>query len=162
MSEFDLYLCCRTPRGQPCSYRDWLGAASRWGYTLAGKRPGPGGPDGYRLQWEGTQSKLSTQSKRLLCDEQMQPCLPALCVGLSPSSPLGRKPPLAQSSMGLTWSSGLSDSQGGNVFSARVLAIWAGQRRHWIRILSACHHLIFNNYKGHKPAEAKWQKCHSL
>lgn len=48
---------------------------------------------------------------------------PAVCVGLSPSSPLGKKPPFAQSSMGLTWSSGLSESQGEKVFSARILAI---------------------------------------
>lgn len=58
------------------------------------------------------------------CDSPVPlPCSPAVCVGLSPSSPLGWKPSLAQSSMGLTWSSGLSDSQGGNVFSARILAI---------------------------------------
>lgn len=63
-------------------------------------------------------------------DMTLLPCSPAVCVGLRPSSPLGWKPPLAQSSMGLTWSSGLSDSQGGNFFSARILAICERERRH--------------------------------
>lgn len=58
-----------------------------------------------------------------------------MCVGLSPSSPLGRKPPLAQSSMGLIWSSGLSELQGEKDFSARILAICGGQEElSWVKV----------------------------
>lgn len=117
-----------TPQGQPCSYRNWLWAALNWENIRAGKRQTPGGLEGYHLP-EDTQKDQFKRQKILYVNSTSQSpilllCAPALWTGLSPSSPLGRKPPLAQSSMGLTWSSGLSDSQGGNVFSARVLAIW--------------------------------------
>lgn len=49
---------------------------------------------------------------------------PVSSLGFRPSWPLGRKPPWAQSSMGFICSSVTSESQGGNVFSARILATW--------------------------------------
>lgn len=49
---------------------------------------------------------------------------PAFSLGFRPSCPLGIKPPWAQSSMGFICSSRLSDSLGGKVFSARILATW--------------------------------------
>lgn len=127
----ELYLCCRAPRVQPWACRGWLWVASRWGNILGVRRWGSGGPKGYHLQ-RGAQTRHSCTNR--CCCEGIRGCSLWFCslalpVGLSPSCPLGWKPPLAQSSMGLIWSSGLSVSQGGNVFSALTLAIWDIKKR---------------------------------
>lgn len=76
---------------------------------------------------------------------------PVVCVGLSPSSPLGWKPPLAQSSMGVIWSSGLSELQGEKVFSARILAIYRRQEGH--RTSACLHQPSLNQPSQNQPTQ---------